>query len=106
MKIVVQNGCEHVLTRSSLEHLIKEVPPKYLRAIRQITLFQSSDERMYAQFFKKDKVLGLFCPKNWPGSSSEAVDELLVAIASIHDSGDYHNLRKTLRQEYLEEMRR
>jgi len=41
MKIVVQNGCDHALSRKDIETAIKNIPSKYFTEVSQITLYQS-----------------------------------------------------------------
>lgn len=106
MKVVIQNGCEHVLNRRDVEAIIQSTPSKFAGGIKQITLYQSSSDEMYVEYYKKSKDVGLFCPKNTDISKRDAIDELLIALACIADRGEYpKKLSKSRRNYYLNEIR-
>ena len=105
MKVVVQNGCEHVLSRNDVENAIKNIPSKYFGSVSQITLCQSDNEDYYVRYYEKSKALSLFCARDTDASKVDVLNELLIALACIYDIDEYPlKITKNRRDYYLNEM--
>ncbi|ACM19344.1 hypothetical protein Geob_0982 [Geotalea daltonii FRC-32] len=78
MKLVIQNGCRHTLTRKEFEPILVLFPPKWNNGVNTITFYKSENLELGTRYFEKEKVLGVFWPKE-----SEDIHERLKAISEI-----------------------
>ena len=108
MNVVVQNGCNHILSRADLESALATLPESWFRDIQSVTLCQGQESRVYASFHKKEHVLGLHCPENHEGlTKPAAIEELLIALACIKDRGELPDrLSKAARGAYQAEAKK
>jgi hypothetical protein len=89
MKVVVQNGASHGLTRKQAESLVALLPPSLGEAVKSLTLYQAEGPALEFRHYPKEQSLGMF----WPSSPhaqplvAEAVRELLVALAIVAERG-------------------
>jgi hypothetical protein len=86
MKVTVQNGSRHGLSRREIEAMISAFPESWLRAVKQIVLYEGAE--LTTAFYPKAQTLGLFWPM--PPAAATKLDgirELLVALATIADKG-------------------
>jgi hypothetical protein len=89
MKVVVQNGARHALSRRDVEAMIPTFPPDWERQVASIVLYQTNEDHPFASYHPKEKILGL----HWPASSSSrlsksvAIEELCVALAAVAEMG-------------------
>jgi hypothetical protein len=89
MKVVVQNGAAHGLSRRDVEAVIPLFPSAWSTAVQQITLYQGREQKVSVSFYPKQQILGLF----WPAEASsvpkaEALRELLLALSVVSDRGE------------------
>ena len=89
MKVTVQNGASHGLSRNDVERLVLLFPPAWSSLVKAIVLYQGSEPSIVVSFYPKSGTIGLFWPpKSAPQpSKSEAVEELLVALAIVAERG-------------------
>lgn len=83
MKVVVQNGSNHCLSRAELESMTRLFPESWDSAVNQLLLAQGKD--LATSFHRKERVLCLYCPPS-PSDSRDkarAVMCLLQGFASI-----------------------
>jgi hypothetical protein len=103
MKITVQNGAAHGLSRRDLEAVIPLFPASWMRCVKQVVLYQGAGEALRASYYPKDQILGLFWPA--PGSQAtkqQAVTELLLALSVIAERGELPaQLATSLRERHL-----
>lgn len=88
MKVVVQNGSAHGLSRVEIECVLGVVPRRGSDAVRQVVLYQGAGELVEAKFFAKEGVLGLYWPVAGSVKKADAVRELLLALSVIAERGD------------------
>lgn len=104
MKIVVQNGCDHALSRNDVTELVKLIPTSWLSAIQEISLFQSDNEAFNTEFYVKRSSLYFFCPREFEGPKEKVVSELLISIVCIAENGDLpRKMTKSKREYYKRE---
>ena len=89
MKIIVQNGASHGLSRRKAEALVELFPSSWSNAIKALTLYQGEGPAVEFRHYPKEQSFGMF----WPPAScaqpvlAEAVGELLVALAIVVEQG-------------------
>ena len=90
MKVVIQNGANHCLARREVEAMLAHFPAAWSRHVESIALYQGEGPSFYAQFFAKERTLGLHspAPEYTPTRKSAAVEELLLALAVIAERGE------------------
>ncbi len=105
MKVVVQNGVSHALSRREIESMIPFFPTAWSDAVDAIVLYQGSTSGVVVTHHPKERIVGHYWPRS-PGphlSKDSAVDELLVALAAIVDLGHLpQNLSKSHHARYLD----
>ena len=104
MKVVVQNGVRHALSRQDAEAMVQLFPSSWGKAVKSITLYQTNEGRVSVGYHSKEKAIGLYWPReaNQLHSKSSAIDELLIAMAAVVDKGDLPDkLSESRRTKYL-----
>jgi len=86
VRVTIQNGAVHGLSRAELEAIVPLFPSSWARRVSHIVLYQSRGSEVTASFYPQKNALGLF----WPaprGSVSKAVglQELLVALSIVDE---------------------
>ena len=103
MKITIQNGSIHGLSRSEIEAMIPLFPQSWKRVVKQIVLYQGNESILKAEFYPKKQLLGLFWP--FPADAvkkSDGVEELLLSLAVAEERGELpKRLSKALRERHL-----
>ena len=89
MKVTVQNGASHGLSRRDVEAIIPLLPSSWLSMIQQVVLYQGKSTEVRATYYPGKHLLGLF----WPGdaasvSKSEGLRELLVSFSVVAEHGE------------------
>ncbi len=103
MKVVVQNGCDHALTRKEVEAMIPLFPTGWKNKAISIVLYQG--DAIESIYHEKENIFGLFCPKNNKNieSKEKVVEELLLGLACISDKNKPPNhLNRSERNYYLD----
>lgn len=90
MKVTVQNGATHGLSRKEAEAMLPLFPTDWSRLVKSIVLYQGTGAAMEANYYPKESILGLFWPATNAASPSktEAIEELLLALAVINERGE------------------
>ena len=89
IKVTVQNGTHHGLSRAEANAIVKYFPAAWGKIVTDVVLYQSEGAKLHCEYFEKSRLLGVF----WPGEQyaqpdkSEAIDEMLVALAAISKHG-------------------
>ena len=89
MKVVVQNGASHGLSRREAEALVELLPKHFARAAESLVLYRGQGQAPLVKHYQKASIIGLFWPSE-PRSSQlkvEAVRELLVSLHLIVETG-------------------
>jgi hypothetical protein len=60
MKVTVQNGAAHGLSRRDVEAVIPLLPASWSNRVDQLVLYQGESAAVKASFYPKKKLLGLF----------------------------------------------
>jgi hypothetical protein len=90
MKVIVQDGATHSLSRKQAEAIIGLLRASWITAIDSLTLYQGNEEAFHVKHYPKARAVGMF----WPPSShpqptaAEATKELLVALAIATERGN------------------
>ena len=90
MKVIVQNGATHTLSRKQAEAIVALFPASWIKSVDSLTLYQGNGESLHVAHYPKARAVGLF----WPSLShprptaAEATQELLVAMAIATKRGN------------------
>jgi len=62
-------------------------PSTWVRSVDSLVLYQTSEDRVFATYHPKEKLLGLFWPSSPHSGLSKvtAIDEMLIAMAAVAD---------------------
>lgn len=88
MRVTVQNGASHCLSRFEVEAMLEVFPHAWHSAVETILLARG-EEQPKVVFYPKAKELALYCSKESASveEKSAAVVELLVGIAAVAQGG-------------------
>lgn len=102
MKVTVQNGATHGLSRRDVESIIPLFPRAWLVAVQQIVLYQGKGKDVSALYYPEKRLLGLFWPVDATNVSKAAgLEELLVALSVVADRGELPaRLSKSIRKRH------
>ena len=104
MKVTVQNGANHGLSRAEVEAMLHHLPGSWNRSVDAIVLYEHQEPEFRCRYYEKEKKLGLFWPSNDHNqpTKSKAVDEMLIALSAIANRGSLPDrLSASLRSQYL-----
>ena len=103
MKIVVQNGVEHILSRKDVESILRFVPKGLANKLNQIVLCQGEKDSLYATYHDKEGIVGFYCPMEHSNlTKGEALDSLMSTLLCINERGSLpQKLSVTAQQDYL-----
>lgn len=105
MKVVIQNGCAHALSRKEIESMVGLFPDTWSKNVKTIALYQGKDPGIFANYFRKEQILGLYSPKESKNKEAkiQAVQEMIIALECIAGSADFpKNMSKAVRTMMLE----
>jgi len=92
MKVIVQNGCNHALSRKEVELIIPLFPLGWRKKVKSITLCQGNNS-VEVWFHKKEKILNLFSPEDKAGSlKNPAIEEILISLSYISSGKNLQNI--------------
>jgi hypothetical protein len=106
MKVTVQNGSLHGISRSELEAMVPLFPEAWSNAVNSIVLCQAADPMFRVTYHPKERVAGLHWPASAevPPTKEEALAELLVSLAVISERRELpRRVSKALRSRFLAE---
>lgn len=104
MRVTVQNGANHGLTRAEAEKVVSFLPEALSRSVKSLTLYQGSEPGIKISFHPKEKVVGVYWPSpSYPfPTKAEALEELLIALSIIAENGKLpESISKSLRAHHL-----
>ena len=106
MKITIQNGAAHGLSRRDLEAIIPLFPKAWAASIQQIVLYQGQGPGVRAEFYPKKQLLGFFWPADVASvSKMDGLEELLVALSVASERGEIpEHLAKATRERHVAEV--
>lgn len=107
MRVTVQNGAKHGLSRSEAEMIVRVLPPSLSSVAKSLVLYGTTDSEIKVTYHPKEQVIGLYWPseRNPVPSKSRAVEELLIALSIIAESGNLpERVSHSLRSRHLENM--
>jgi len=106
MKVVVQNGAAHGLSRRDVESIVTLLPSSWSRFVAQITLYQGTIPSVEIKFYPKKKILGMFWPTPPDSiSKSQGLNELLLALSVISERANLPSrLASSVREKHLAEI--
>lgn len=106
MKVTVQNGATHGLSRQEVESMVPLFPPSWSKHVKHIVLYQGDGPEVTASFYPKEQILGLFWPdKAASAPKTEGVRELLVALSVVKERGELPaRLSASLRKRHQSEV--
>lgn len=70
-----------------MESLLPLFPGRWDKGVDTITFYQGRGKGIYTEYYKKEKILGLFWPKEIVDKTN-ALQELLIGLECIAESGD------------------
>jgi len=89
MKVVVQNGATHGLSRREIESIVPLLPVSWSRCVKRIVLCQGQTANVEISFHPKEHVLGLYWPVPVDAASKvEGLRELLLALSLAAERGE------------------
>lgn len=102
MKVTVQNGAAHGLSRRNVESIIPLFPRAGLTPVQQIVLYQGRGKNVSALYYPEARLLGLFWPVDAASVSKAAgLEELLVALSVVAERGKLPtHLSKAIRERH------
>ncbi len=106
MKVTVQNGSIHGISRAELEAMVPLFPAAWGRAVDSVVLYQGADPTFRVSYHPKERVAGLHwpAPAAVPPTKEEAIAELLVSLALISERLEVpRKVSKALRMRFLAE---
>ena len=108
MKVVVQNGCEHVLSRKDVEAVLSKLPVRLSRVVNTIALCQGDISGLEFSFHKKEKTLELFSLRSLePIEKGKAIELLVAGLLCVDDRGEWpERLSVSKRGAYITEAKR
>lgn len=104
MKVTIQNGAHHGLSRAEVESVLDHFPPAWSRAVASLVLYQHQHSEFECKYFEKKKILGLFwpSPKHEQPTKAQAIEQMLLALSVLAEHGSLPSrLRRAARQEHL-----
>jgi len=100
MKVTVQNGAVHGLSRRDVEAIIPLFPKSWSASVQQIVLYQGQRPGLSTAYYSKKNLLGLFWPAEVTSvTKAEGLEELLVALSVVSERGELPtSLSKSIRE--------
>lgn len=88
MKLTIQNGCVHALTRKEMESILPLFPARWNKGVDAIVFYQGKKANIYTEYYKKERILGLFWPKTTQPETDKikAVEELIVGLECVAEN--------------------
>ncbi len=103
MKVTIQNGAAHGLSRRDIEAVVPELPASWAKHVKQIALCQARGSELTTSYYPKEQILGLFWPlPEGAISKAEGLRELLLALSVVDERGQLpERLATSVRQRHL-----
>ena len=88
MRVTVQNGANHGLSRKEAEAVVRLLPSSLRSVAKSLVLYRTGDPAIRVSFHPKEQIVGWHWPVELAStpSKSKAVEELLVALSVIAES--------------------
>jgi hypothetical protein len=105
MRVTVQNGAKHGLTRKDAEAVVRLLPASLRQVAKSLVLCQGTTLLLNVAFHPKEKVVALYWPANSIDTPTKesAVEELLVALSIVAEAGTLpQQVSRSLRLRHLE----
>ncbi|MBK7657431.1 MAG: hypothetical protein IPJ18_23010 [Betaproteobacteria bacterium] len=84
MKVTVQNGAKHGLTRADVESINSLLPSSWSKLIKQIALYQGVTGEIQVNYYPQKGLIGLYWPRPAEMKSKEdGLRELLIGISVV-----------------------
>jgi hypothetical protein len=101
MKIIVQNGAKHLLTRNVIESLLPKMPTEWGEGVDSILICSSTSERPLIEYYPKMKQVAVW-GTNTEKSLFLILRELFVSLSVLFERGDLpQKLNKSLYDYHL-----
>ena len=101
MKVVIQNGSNHPLSRSDAESLFSGMSDSWSNIISNVTLYRSENEEIYSYYYNKSKVLGIFSPET--SKKEDVINIIYIALGCLKCIGDIpKKIPASKRKDYME----
>lgn len=103
MKVTIQNGAAHGLSRRDIEAIVPELPPSWAKHVKQIVLYQAKGSELTASYYPKEQIVGLFWPlPEGAISKAEGLRALLLALSVVDERGELpERLATSVRERHL-----
>ncbi|MFZ2266818.1 MAG: hypothetical protein WAV95_04490 [Azonexus sp.] len=91
MKVIVQNGAVHALSRQEVEAMVRAFPKAWSHRVKSIVLYQGNELEARVSFHPKEQIIGLHGPSAStvsPQSKAKAIEALLPALAIVAERGE------------------
>jgi hypothetical protein len=101
MKLVIQNGCRHTLTRKEFESMLAFLAPSWSKRVNSIAFYSGAEPFLRTQYFEKEKVLGLFWPKEQSDidEKRQAIQEIIASLECISKNCDLSKSKSMMSDE-------
>lgn len=101
MKLVIQNGCRHTLTRKEFEPMLALLAPSWSKRVNTIAFYSGVEPCLRTQYFEKEKVLGLFWSKELSDTNEKrlAIREIITSLECISKNCDLSTSKNMMTDE-------
>ena len=88
MKVTVQNGSQHPVSRNEMEAIVQEIPTDLLKGIASVCMYKSDSGEPYVEFYEKEQILGFFghASTSTVACKLEALEMLAFALIFLRDT--------------------
>lgn len=88
MKVVIQNGVLHALSRREAECIVGQLPKRFLDVADSLVLYQGGGDPT-VEYYQRSRSVGLFWSRHSGSSELKMIGvwELLIALQVIADLG-------------------
>jgi hypothetical protein len=100
MNVVIQNDCQHALTRKEVESMSTVFPAKWGKNVKTIALYQGKEPEIEIKYYPKEQMLGVFSPKENKDNKTktQVVQEMLIGLEWIAENDNLpRNFSKSVR---------
>lgn len=101
MKVTIQNGSNHGLSRAIVEKALIDIPRAWEQRVSEVVICATTSETPVVRFHRKERALSVEGPCG-TASPVDALTEMLIVLSLISERGDLpSHVTNTARAEHL-----